>query len=71
MKLSRRQLAQSLALGTAAAATATLTAQAPPAAATDQGLVSARASLRAATQVVHNVALPMSVEPAFSFKAKG
>ena len=71
MKLSRRLLAQSLALGSAAAVTGTLTAQTVPGAAADNELDRARAGLRASVQVVRSVKLPMSTEPAVQFHAKG
>ena len=65
MDISRRQLAGVILAGTAAA-------QAPPPTApqaADSGLEAARAERRAEAQIIARVPLPMTVEPAFQFKA--
>jgi hypothetical protein len=59
MKVSRRKLAHVLAAGAVSAA-----AQAPPKPDPDT-----RAPLRGAAQAISKVPLPMSLEPAFTFKA--
>jgi hypothetical protein len=71
MKLSRRRLAQSLAFGSAAAISVKLSGQPSVPPVPNNDLEQARASLRAAAQVVRNVKLPMSTEPAAQFHAKG
>jgi hypothetical protein len=69
MDISRRQLAGVLIASTAAAQTL---AQAPPKPAVqsaDAQLEAARAERRIAAQIIARVPLPMTVEPAFQFKA--
>ena len=67
MDISRRQLAGVILAGTAAA-------QAPPPPPTttqsgDTELDTARSARRTAAQIIARVPLPMTVEPAFQFKA--
>lgn len=65
MDISRRQLAGVILAGTAVA-------QAPPAPAPqadDAELEGARSRQRLAAQIIARVPLPMTVEPAFQFKA--
>jgi hypothetical protein len=65
MDISRRQLAGVILAGTAVA-------QAPPpptAQPADADLEAARSERRAAAQIIARVALPMTTEPAFQFKA--
>jgi hypothetical protein len=70
MDISRRQLAGVILAGTVVGQSA---AQAPPPPATasseDALLEAARAERRAAAQIIARVPLPMTVEPAFHFKA--
>jgi hypothetical protein len=74
MDISRRQLAGVL---IASAAAAQVQAQAPPAPApqsltpqsADAELEAARGERRIAAQIIARVPLPMTVEPAFQFKA--
>jgi hypothetical protein len=63
MDISRRQLAGVLLASTAVAQTP------PPKPQPDSGVDAARAQQRGAAQIIARVALPMSVEPAFQFKA--
>lgn len=63
MDISRRQLAGVILAGTAAAQVP------PPPQAADAGLEAARAERRAEAQIIARVPLPMTVEPAFQFKA--
>jgi hypothetical protein len=65
MDISRRQLAGVILAGTAVA-------QAPPATAPQSGdseLDAARSQRRTAAQIIARVPLPMTIEPAFQFKA--
>jgi len=66
MDISRRQLAGVILAGTAAA-------QAPPPPTTTQSgdteLDTARSARRTAAQIIARVPLPMTLEPAFQFKA--
>jgi len=65
MDISRRQLAGVILAGTAVA-------QAPPTPApqsADAELKAARSERRVAAQIIARVGLPMTVEPAFQFKA--
>jgi hypothetical protein len=66
MDISRRQLA-----GVILASTAVAQAPPPPNAAQsgDAQLEAARGERRAAAQIIARVPLPMTVEPAFHFKA--
>ncbi len=65
MKLTRRQLAASL----AASAAAMAQTQSAPLAGDDEERKAARESLRAAAAELAKVEIPMATEPAFQFKA--
>ena len=62
MDISRRQLAGVVLAGTAVA-------QAPPKPPPEADVESARLQQRAAAQAIARVPLPMTLEPAFQFKA--
>jgi len=68
MELSRRQLAGVILAGTAAAQAP---APQPPTTtqSADTELETARSARRTAAQIIARVPLPMTVEPAFQFKA--
>ncbi|MBZ5677249.1 MAG: hypothetical protein LAP61_23640 [Acidobacteriia bacterium] len=69
MDISRRQLAGVILAGTVVGQSAAQApAQAPPPSA-DAQLEGARSERRIAAQIIARVPLPMTVEPAFQFKA--
>jgi hypothetical protein len=67
MDISRRQLAGVILAGTTAVAQAPPPTTTPPAG--DAELEAARADRRTAAQIIARVALPMTTEPVFQFKA--
>jgi hypothetical protein len=72
MKITRRELAVALAGGAAPfgpGEAALARAQAPTSGEADEELKTARGRVRAATESLAREEVPMSVEPAFQFKA--
>jgi len=67
MDISRRQLAGVILASTAVAQAPQPATSAPQSA--DADLEAARAARRTAAQIIGRVALPMTTEPAFQFKA--